>query len=101
MSEVREKHKKYRRKIDEYYQDALRHITELEQQNRNCAKALTLSMIEERKLKQQNRGLRESLKQCMTWLKKESKSMPNYDITQSVLWQSFEEILKQEERDEL
>ena len=51
-------------------------------------------------LEQQNKDLREALKRCMAWLKKESKSMPNYDITQSVLWQNFEEILKQEERDE-
>ena len=52
------------------------------------------------KIEQQNKELRKTLKQCMTWLQKESKSMPNYDITQSVLWQSFEEILKQEERDD-
>ena len=44
-------------------------------------------------LEQENRELRKTLKQCMTWLQKESKSMPNYNITHSVLWQSFEEML--------
>lgn len=45
------------------------------------------------KAEQQNKELRKTLKQCMIWLQKESKSMPNYNITQSVLWQSFEEML--------
>ena len=42
---------------------------------------------------QQNKDLKNALKQCMTWRKKESKSIPHYDITQSVLWQKIEEVL--------
>ena len=88
--------------IDLKCNKSCRHIRELEQQLSELKESQKQKQIIRLcnrldKAEQQNKQITAALRQCMTWLKKESKSMPNYDITQSVLWQNFEEVLKQEE----
>ena len=104
MSETRERYYKLKSELEHLGNEGLRgevddYVNELEQQLTELKESRKQKQIIKLcnrldKAEQQNKQIKEALRQCMTWLKKESKSMPNYDITQSVLWQSFDELLK-------
>ena len=43
---------------------------------------------------EENDKLRKALKICMSALQRETSRMPNYDITESQMWEMFNEALK-------